>query len=55
MDPTDLTDYFPQLPERTQYYDMGKIVDVDLRGKPYYTEDMLVWCEVSMQIILPYS
>ena len=51
MNPTDLTCYFPHLPEKTQYFDMGRIVDNKLEGKPYYTEDLLIWREASMQIV----
>ena len=51
MDPTDLTDYFPQLPEKTQYFDMGRILDNKLQGNPYYTEDLLIWREASMPIV----
>ena len=55
MDPIDLTCYFPQLPEKTQYFDMGKILNNKLQGKPYYTEDLLILSKASVQIIWPYS
>ena len=43
MDPTKLTDYFLYLPEKTRYFDMGRILDNKLNGKPYYTGEMLIW------------
>ena len=51
MDPENLTCYFPELPEKTQYFDMGRILNNKLQGKPYYTEELLIWREVSMQIV----
>lgn len=47
MDPDKLLDYFPNLPERTQYFDLGKLVTAKLDHEEYYANSLSEWRRVS--------
>ena len=47
MDPEMLVGYFPSLPERTQYLDMGKLVTARLIPSDYYADRLRLWRAVS--------
>ena len=42
-----LLTYFPQLPERTQYFDMGILRDARLNHADYYFDKLVIWRDVS--------
>ena len=42
-----LLEHFPQLPERTQYFDMGVLIRARLDPEDYYFDKLAIWREVS--------
>ena len=51
IDPSRIVDYFPDLPNTTQYFDMGKLVTASLHLKPYYAEYLVIWRTVSIHTV----
>ena len=47
MDPDQLETYFPNLPERSQYLDMGKLIQAKLECEAYYANELRTWRAVS--------
>ena len=50
MDPDNLLQYFPNLPERTQYFDTGKLVEAKLNPDDYYADQLSTWRAVSVSV-----